>query len=256
MLSLEQIKGRHIAVCTPCYGGQLHQNYVLSVLGLVHACMRHQVTLSFILRGSDSLIPRARNMIAAEFMATEGYTHLLWIDADIGFEPSAVFRLLQADRDVVAGIYPMKQIAWPDVVPAGMTGTELEARSLRYPFNPIDGRMEADPDGFAEVLDAPTGLMLIKREVFPAMIAAFPDHKIVVDRSAGGERERREFDDYQYRFFDVMVDDDGRYLSEDYAFCRRWRALGGKIYVDLISKLSHQGQMLYRGNFLQKLTIQ
>ena len=137
-----------------------------------------------------------------------------------------------------------------------MTGAELEARSLRYPFNPIDGRMEADPNGFAEVLDAPTGLMLIKREVFPAMIAAFPDHKIVVDRSAGGEGERRGFDDYQYRFFDVMVDDDGRYLSEDYAFCRRWRALGGKIYVDLISKLSHQGQMLYRGNFLQKLTIQ
>lgn len=255
MLSLEQLEGKHVAVCTPCFGGQLCQNYVLSVLKLVHACMRQRVVLSFILRGGDSLIPRARNSIVAEFMATPGYTHLLWIDADIGFEPNAIFRLLQVDRDVVAGIYPMKSITWPDVAPGGMTGVELEARSLRYPFNPRSGRMEADANGFAEVLHAPTGLMMIKREVFVAMMDALPDHKVTIDRVAGAGGQPETFDRYQYRFFDVMADADGRYLSEDYAFCQRWRSLGGKIYVDLVSNLTHQGQMLYQGNFLGSLTI-
>ena len=49
-------------------------------------------------------------------------------------------------------------------------------------------------------------------------------------------------------FFDCMVDpDSGRYLSEDYAFCRRWRDIGGKIWVDLQCKLLHLGQHNFRG---------
>lgn len=253
MLSLTQIEGKHVAICTPCFGGQVFQNYLLSVLKLVHACMRHKITLSFIFRGGDSLIPRARNSMVAEFMATEGYTHLLWLDADIGFEPTAVFRLLQADRDVVAGIYPMKTIAWPETIPAHMTKAEFDARYTRYPFNPKDGQLQADPDGFAEVMDAPTGLMMIKREVFDKMMNELPDHKIKLDRTPYNENIYEYMAPYSYRFFDTMNEPDGRYLSEDYAFCRRWQSIGGKIFIDLVSNLTHQGGMLYEGNFLGKV---
>ncbi|RYE96385.1 MAG: hypothetical protein EOO77_41060, partial [Oxalobacteraceae bacterium] len=114
MLTTEQLKGTHIAVATPCYGGQVFQNYFMSILKLVFNAANNNVALSFIIRGGDSLIPRTRNSIVAEFLATEQYTHLLWIDADIGFEPEAVFRLVKADRDVAAGVYPMKTQGWPE----------------------------------------------------------------------------------------------------------------------------------------------
>jgi hypothetical protein len=254
VLSFDDIRGKHIAVCTPCYGGQVFQNYLLSVIKLVYACAAQGVHLSFIIRGGDSLIPRTRNSIVAEFMATENYTHLLWIDADIGFEPDAVFRLLRADKEVVAGVYPMKTIGWPANIPA-MSKDTFQATYARYPFNPIGGRVTMDPDGFIEVLDAPTGLMMIKREAFDKLIAAYPDHRIIADSMPGLEHIADKIEKYNYRFFDVMTEANGRYLSEDYAFCRRWQAIGGRIFVDGASNLSHQGSYIYGGNFLESLKI-
>lgn len=254
MLSFEEIRGKHIAVCTPCYGGQVFQNYLLSVIKLVYACAQHGVHLSFIIRGGDSLIPRTRNSIVAEFMATENYTHLLWIDADIGFEPDAVFRLLRADREVAAGVYPMKTIGWPDQINA-MSRETFQATYAKYPFNPIGGRVSMDEHGFIEVLDAPTGLMMIKREAFDKLIAAYPDHRIIADAMPGLEHIADKIEKFNYRFFDVMTEANGRYLSEDYAFCRRWQAIGGQIFVDGASNLSHQGSYIYGGNFLESLKI-
>lgn len=252
MLSLEQIKGMHIAVATPCYGGQVFQNYFMSVLKLVYAAARHGVSLSFIIRGGDSLIPRTRNSIVAEFLATDPYTHLLWIDADIGFEPDAVFRLLRADRDVAAGVYPMKSINWPDQIPA-MSRGEFAAKYARYPFNPKGGRITVDQDGFIEVLDAPTGFMMIKKSALMTMVDKLPDHKIIADHMPGLEHIAEKIAKYDYRFFDVMTEPNGRYLSEDYAFCRRWQDIGGQIFVDAASNLSHQGGHVYQGNFLESL---
>jgi len=98
------------------------------------------------------------------------------------------------------------------------------------------------------VREAPTGFMLIKRAVFDRMIPAYPDLRFVPDMhdSVPG--------DVYFRFFDVMMDPaSGRYLSEDYGFCRLWERLGGEIYVDANSNLSHQGGKIYRGNFAESL---
>lgn len=253
MLKLEELAGKHIAICTPCYGGVVCQNYLMSMIKLIYAAQKHQVLLSFIVRGGDSLIPRTRNSIVAEFMATPQYTHLLWIDADIGYEPDAVFRLLASDRDVAAGVYPLKKIMWPEKIPADMTRAQFDAQYTKYPFNPVDGRAQVDADGFVEVLDAPTGLMMIKRQVFFDMAERYPDLKIISDNMPGLEALKDKLAQYDYRFFDVMTEDNGRYLSEDYAFCRRWQAMGGKIYCDATSNLTHQGTHIYTGNFLETL---
>ena len=58
----------------------------------------------------ESLITRARNLIANEFLRQKSYTHLLFIDADIGFQPELPWKYLQADKDVVCGIYPVKYL--------------------------------------------------------------------------------------------------------------------------------------------------
>jgi hypothetical protein len=63
--------------------------------------------------------------------------------------------------------------------------------------------------------------------------------------------------DLHWRLFDCMVDpDSNRYLSEDYAFCRLWRDIGGKIFVDLDCKLGHLGQHMFTGHLGKSLKAQ
>jgi hypothetical protein len=249
MLSADDLKNVHLCIATPCYGGAVFQNYLMSMLNLNSEAHRLGLKISYIIRGGDSLIPRTRNSITAEFLATEKYTHLLWIDADIGFGTDQIFRLLMVDRDVVGGVYPLKKIVWPDVIPRDMTRQEFEAEYTHYPFNPVGGRAQIDAQGFMEVLDAPTGMMLIKRSVLEKMKEAYPGLRYLADEMLGLEHIKDKLESNHYRFFDVMTEESGRYLSEDYAFCRRWQNIGGKIFVDSRSKLSHQGGHIYTGDF-------
>lgn len=255
MLSEDELKKVNIAVATPCYGGLVCQNYVLSIIRLIATAHKYDFNLSFIIRGGDSLIPRTRNSIVAEFMANPKFTHLLWIDADIGFEPEAVLRLIFADRDVVTGVYPLKKIVWPEGgIPAGMTRAEFEKLYTAYPYNPGAVESTIDQHGFMEVKDAPTGLMLVKRSVFDRLIAAYPGLSFIPDTMLGLEHTDSHAP-YHYRFFDVMTEENGRYLSEDYAFCRRWQLIGGKVYADCKSNLTHQGIHMFTGNFWESLMV-
>lgn len=245
-------KKPHICVATPCYGGQVFQNYFLSIISLIYAVERRKdVDISFIVRGGDSLITRSRNSIVAEFLSTPKYTHLLWIDADIGFSPDAVYRLLQSDYDIAAGVYPLKAFTFPDEIPA-QRKDELLLRYTTYPFNPIGASFKVE-NGFVEVKDAPTGLMMIKRGVFDKMIESYPELKYKPDHQVGLEKLANQIDNCYYNFFDTFIDETGRYLSEDYAFCRLWQKIGGKVYADAESKLTHQGSHQYQGDFTKML---
>lgn len=244
----------HICIATPCYGGQVFQNYFLSIISLIYAVQRRgDVDLSFIVRGGDSLITRSRNSIVAEFLSQPKYTHLLWIDADIGFSPEAVYRLLGSGHDIAAGVYPLKAFTYPDDIPA-QKKEELLLNYTTYPFNPIGPTFQVT-NGFVEVKDAPTGLMMIKREVFDRMIEKYPNLKYKPDRQVGLEKLAAQIDNCYYNFFDTIVDDTGRYLSEDYAFCRLWQMIGGKVFCDAESKLTHQGSHQYQGDFGKMLSF-
>jgi len=197
-----------------------------------------------------------RNDCVAYFLANPAFTHLFWIDADIGFSPEAAFRLLLSDRDVAAGVYPLKREDWPaEGVPQGTTRRSFEERYARYTVNTgrlgkSEVELVIDRDGFMPVREAPTGFMCIKRKVFDRLVARYPELKYVPDWPKGTYPEGG----VHYRFFDVMVDKEtGRYLSEDYGFCRLWEALGGEIYVDANSNLSHLGERTYRGDFAATL---
>jgi len=113
MLSIDALPQIRPFIATPSYTGQLTSDYVRSLLGLVNLAWRHGFAMQTRFLDGDSLIPRARNRLVAEFMADARWTHLFWIDADIGFEPAAALRLLRAGRDVVAGVYPLKEDGWP-----------------------------------------------------------------------------------------------------------------------------------------------
>ena len=240
MLPVSALKSMRVMFATPCYISAVTMNYVASIFSL-----------------RESLIPRGRNKMVMKFLSEE-FTHLFWIDSDIAFNPQSVFRLLLADRDIAAGVYPMKNFKWPaEGVPAGTTQKLFEDRYGEYPFNPIDhGASRVSPyvddEGFVEVAEAPTGFMAIKRHVFTAMMKQYPELNYVPDGPPNHPQAH-----LHWRFFDCMVDpDSGRYLSEDYAFCRRWRDTGGKIWVDLDCKLMHLGQHLFGGDLAESLRAQ
>jgi hypothetical protein len=252
MLDPSALKHIRPFIATPSYGGALSSIYVRSLLGLVNLAWTHGFAMQTRFLDGDSLIPRARNRLAAEFLADARWTHLFWIDADIGFEPEAALRLLLAGREVVAGVYPVKSEGWPAEglhapLPAGTTREQFEAAHARFPANALQAPGTADEDGFLEVLDAPTGFMLIARSVLERIAAACPELRYTPDAHPDDPAAHAR---PHYRFFDVMAEPgNGRYLSEDYAFCRRWQALEGKVYVDAHSRLAHQGQRTYTGDF-------
>ncbi|MBT2321702.1 hypothetical protein J7E62_04925 [Variovorax paradoxus] len=258
MLDTTALKDIRPFIATPSYSGALASTYVQSLLGLVNLAWTHGFAMQTRFLDGDSLIPRARNRLVAEFMADARWTHLFWIDADIGFEPEAALRLLLAGREVVGGVYPLKGDGWPvdglhAPLPAGTTREQFEALHARFPANALEGVRTVDADGFVEVLDAPTGFMLIARTVFERLATAHPELRYTPDAATGDVASRAW---PHYRFFDVMAEpDNGRYLSEDYAFCRRWQSVGGRVFIDARSRLSHQGLRTYTGDFARALEV-
>jgi hypothetical protein len=253
MLDVSALKQFHPLIATPCYGDAVFHNYVISLVNFIRVSAESGMPVSVHMRAGDSLVTRARNDCVAEFLSNEVYSHLFWIDGDIGFSPEAALRLLLADHDVAAGVYPLKRLDWPkEGVPANVTSREeFEQLCARYTANAADQpgpeiEVPIDDDGFIKVLDAPTGFMVIKRDVFQKLIENYPDYKYVPDWPEGTYPEGG----VHYSFFDTIIDPDSRrYLSEDYAFCRLLQNLGVDIYADANSNLTHLGQHLYAGSF-------
>ena len=244
-----------IFIGTPCYGGLITADYFKSCMQLVALASTKKIELQFGTIGNESLITRARNTLVQLFMDGD-YTHLLFIDADLAFNPTAVLRMLDYDKDVVTGIYPRKTIDWIKVKKRlkekpDMSEDELLAASLQYNLNVKNPNKILLDKGFIEVMDGPTGFMMIKREVFERMARIYPDKKFKPDQhlnqSHDTEFNYHETSEWNYAFFDTMIEK-GRYLSEDYAFCRLWQNMGGKIYAAIMSGRTHYGNYAFKGN--------
>ena len=256
MLPESALAQMYPVIMTPSHDGKYFHNYVLSMLNIVNYSASRGWPLQVMMQRGESLITRARNNCVASFLENPQWTHLFWIDADIGFSTQAFYRLLLADRDVVAGVYPLKRENWPaQGVPAGTTQADFERMYTAYTVNTDVAAgaqkisLKVDEQGFMQVNEAPTGFMVIKRAVFEKLMAAYPELNYISDSDYSSADKG-----LHYRFFDCMVDPQTkRYLSEDYTFCHLWRQIGGEIYVDAQSNLTHQGAKIYRGDFAQSL---
>ncbi|HEX4227093.1 MAG TPA: hypothetical protein VHZ07_00375 [Bryobacteraceae bacterium] len=183
----------------------------------------------------------------ADFLTNEDATHLIFIDADIGFEPEQVFRLMEFDADVTAAIYPIKSIDWKKVGALATAGTApLESAALSYMVEFTDRERIQVKNGFARVSYAGSGFLMIRRHVLLAMIECYPqlryghDHK-PNDKLAGSP--------WRFALFNCMIDEaTGVYLSEDFSFCKRWCDMGGEIWADLESRLTHVGTVSFCGD--------
>jgi hypothetical protein len=235
-----------LLIATPCYGGLVTDYYLMSVLGLTRLLDARAIPYDF-RTISNSLVTLSRNTFASDVLHDPSFSHLMFIDADLGFAPDAVLRYLAFDKDVVCGVYPLKRFD-AAALRGSTAATDAVAEAASYLYSStVSFREDNQPElGFLRAEYGATGFMLIKRRVLEMMAEAYPklryrsDHSVAIGESSHDARVR-------YALFDTMISDE-RSLPEDYSFCKRWEAIGGAIWVDLESRFSHVGTHVFRGD--------
>ena len=239
----------NLVVATPCFGGQVSSIYASSIFTLQRALRSmSNVGLTVHMRDGDALITRARANLVTLFLDDPNATHLLFVDADIGFTPDQVFRLIESGADVVAGVYPIKRINWEKARRAlESKRPDVLGASLDYVFEIDDPDRVTVVRGFTRVRYAGTGFLMIRRHALERMCA----HPNYASLQFFREHSHDALTGSPNRFalFDCMIDaKSGTYLSEDFAFCRRWTDIGGEIWADLESNLDHVGPSVFHGD--------
>jgi hypothetical protein len=241
-----------IFVATPCFGGMVSQNYMLSVIRLMSYAKWADFGVTLSIVGYDALISRARSTLVAAFLDAPGATHLLFVDADISFEPQQVERLLRFNKDFTGALYPLKSMDW-GLVPQRCVecGESVRQAALSYVGEFCPEAERRQEGNFVTATYAGGGFQLICRNALERMIAAYPEthFRRVHSLPMSGSRRDTVQSSNLFALFDCIIDPEtGAYLSEDYSFCRRWRQIGGEIWLDVTSKLTHSGPYEFVGD--------
>lgn len=256
-VSVEELRKNKVFVATPMYAGMATGLYMKSSLDLQNIAGQYGIDIKFSFLFNESLITRARNYLVDEFLRTD-FTHLLFIDSDIHYNPQDVIAMLALDQDVIGGPYPKKSINWGNIKHAVLNNPDIDPGELEnlvgeYVFNVVQGTSQFSVTEPLEVMEIGTGYMLIKRHVFDKMKDEYPQIHYKPDHIG-----QAHFDGSRYihAFFDTVIDakdsitggGSDRYLSEDYMFCQMWRKMGGQIFLCPWVKTQHVGSYAFTGN--------
>jgi hypothetical protein len=229
-----------IVVATPAHGEMFYAPYVQSVLRLQRAMhqrgwsMRH-ATVGY------AYVAEARNFLLTHWFDKTDATHLLFVDADMGFEPRLVLDMVAFDKPVIGVIYTKRQVDLKRLVALaakGETEDRAVARAHDFILRPLRGRAPRRIKGYVEVEGCGTGIMLIRRDAIATMLKMLPDindtkAKTTSPLAAGLDRLIRAFDN---------VEVDGVPLMDDFAFCHRWQALcKGELWARADQSVTHIG---------------
>lgn len=262
-VEISELRKRKIFLSTPMYGGQNAGIYAKSIADLSALCTHHGIPIQFYFLFNESLIQRARNYCVDEFMRSD-CTHLLFIDADIGFQAQDVIAMLalQSDDspyDVIAGPYPKKCISWEKIKLAVDKGAaddnpnDLEKFVGDFVFNPKSNQTQIPLGEPVEVLETGTGFMMIRKKTFEKFKEAFPEQSYKPDhvRTAAFDGSREI-----HAYFDCIIDPESkRFLSEDYFFCQKIQKIGLKTWLCPWIKLQHVGTYIFGGSLADLASI-
>ena len=219
-----------ICIAMPCYDS-VKINTMLSIFQLIQLLGKGGVEVGINTMKSP-LIHQARNYLTAVFLTTE-YSHLLFIDADVEFEPTAVLHMMMAKKDIICTPYRAKN---PDL--------NNHTYTVKFPDPKV---IPILPGGLVEIEAGPTGLMLIDRKVFEKIIKNRPDLKIK-NRVNPGIKEDEKSHSFYHLFFDFAFED-GYTMGEDLSFCKLARKEGFKLYANIDSMTAHRGEYAWTGKF-------
>lgn len=260
---LEELQKRKLFVATPMYGGMATGMYCRSIADLAAICALHKIPLQLYYLFNESLITRARNYCADEFLRGDA-TNLMFIDSDIGFNPQDVIALLalqseESEYDVIGGPYPKKCISWEKIKHAVDKGfadkdpNQLEKYVGDYVFNPKATTKEIPIGQPVEVMEIGTGFMMIKRSTFTKYKQAYPELSYKPDhvRTAHFDGTREI-----HAYFDCIIDPvSKRYLSEDYNFCYHVIKMQSKVWLCPWMSMQHIGTYAFGGSLADLAAI-
>jgi len=250
-----ELQKRKIFVATPMYGGQCSGMYTKSIGDLVKLGAMYGVDVNLYFLFNESLITRARNYLVDEFLRSD-YTHLMFIDSDIGFDAKDVLALSVvaepgSDKEIVCGPYPKKTISWEKIKMAVDKGfadqnpNALDNFVGDFVFNPAKGQNEIPLNQPVEVLEGGTGFMMIQRSALEKYQKAYPEFMYKPDHV-----RTKHFDGTReiMAFFDCIIcPDTKRYLSEDYMFCQWARKADIKVWLCPWMRTQHMGNYMFGG---------
>ncbi|MGU3540848.1 hypothetical protein [Methylobacterium sp. A54F] len=247
-------------VCTPCAGEMVTTTYFGAMLKLKgHAFGGRDVRIS-VSCVSIADIYKVRNYFAAQFMGNPALTHLLFVDADMGFEPRLVERMLAFDKDVTAALCPFRRrdAARFHAMARRVDDPELAERLALDYVAGNDMVREGSPehpqyrvtDGFVRVNSIGTGIMLIRRAAFERLRAAYPDLTSPPNQSPYAAMGIAE---PVHQCFSPHRAQDGNFLSEDKSFCHRWTAAGGEIWACVDEPIAHVGPSTFEGAYIDRM---
>lgn len=211
----------HVMVAIPAYTGTIHLGTMRSLFTDLIALQARGDVWSLHDECGNALIADARALIVAQFLDSKADT-LVFIDSDVSWEAGALLKLLDAPVDMVAGIYPQRK--------------DPINYCVKWQKKPT---LVADPaTGLLEVDGVPAGFMKLTRKQLEAMVEQYPDSEFYVE-NAPNQRAWALFADYRI----------GKHkMGEDYAFCRRWTDMGGKIWINPEIKMGHCGYKTFQGH--------
>lgn len=234
-----------------CYNRMVHSHFMMSVMETIFNTQKKGVSFLIDNIYFESLIARARNAVASNFINKTNCDYMMFIDSDISFTADDFLKLLESDKPLISGLYPKKYISTSKVKALAAKSTITNNFEELCTDFATEIRFKKDLKNVEEVKYAATGFMLIKREVFNQIKNKFPEvtYKNDIDGYS-------EYGEDQYDFFPCQVNSETKkYESEDYGFCNLYRKAGGTIYVRTDCNLTHYGWKGYRGNMLEQNKI-
>jgi hypothetical protein len=251
----EKFKGKSLHIMTPMGGGFCTYNYNESMIKLCLHLAQLGIPFTWANTVNESLVERARNRLVDAYLKNHEETHVLFIDADIGFDPMAVLAMLELDRDIVGAGCVKKNLRWDRVQKAikknGKTFTNEELATIAgdyiFNFKPgTVGQQHFATNAPLEVNHIGTGLMMIRRNVFETYQEAYPDRWYDSRGYDPADQPGPMWD-----FFRVGINLETRqYDSEDYWFCMDCRSIGFKVWMIPFVKTSHMGSYTFRGDMV------
>jgi hypothetical protein len=196
-----------ILVAIPVYDGKIQVEVVTCLISeqLLSAASGDELSFSFLPNCSHPAM--GRNQLATDFMNSDA-ERLIFLDSDVSFEPGAIVKIAHAPVDFVGGAYRYKK--------------EAE----EYPVGWIQGKdLWANEHGFLEVATLPGGFLSLSRKVFEKF----------------QEKHPRAFEHFGFKMhgYFQMPFVEGLLYGEDAFFCREWREMGEKVFLDPEIKLTH-----------------
>lgn len=253
-------------IATPAHGGMVTLQYMRSIRGLESEFGRQSPPIqSDVVFATASFLPFSRNALASIVLNNPRLTHLLFVDSDMGFAPSAVMKLLYSGHDFCGCFCPNRSIDYgrfaalarqiDDLrtlqnVAIGYAGTD---RIVRQRVRSEGGETirHMVQDGFVRTLKMGMGITLIRRTVLDRIAEACPD--LIVDAGRAGHYAAMGMRGRILECFSSMHAD-GMSLSEDVSFCRRWTDLcGGEIYGLVDETIQHVGQHAFSGRMIDRI---